>query len=255
LTFYKLVIRYDGTNYYGWQKQPNQKTIQGEIEKVITQITKGSDFQVIGSGRTDTGVHALCQVVKVSVDSGIEAEQLHRALNSLLPDDIYVISLETVSENFQPVFDAKRKTYKYYFSISKDIYPTLRNQLTYLKIRDFDIDKAKDACRTFVGEHDFANYQNVGTPVKSTIREVFSFDIEKVDQAVNHIWPEDTYVISCTGNGFLKQMVRLMVAAVWSCAQSKITVTDIQESLKNPKSDKLAPTAPPQGLYLHEVVY
>jgi tRNA pseudouridine38-40 synthase len=255
LKFYKASLSYDGKDFFGWQKQPDQRTVQGELEKVVALLANNQEIQVIGSGRTDTGVHALDQVIKISAPLSMGAEALMRALNSMLPDDIQVNWLEEVSNSFQPVFDAKKKTYMYYFSTSKNILPTHRGLLTYLFAPSFDLNKAQSAAAIFVGEHDFGNFHTVGTPVKSTVREVFECRVEKVEAQAPVLWPQYTYVMTITGTGFLKQMVRLIMATIWSAAQGKIQLSDISRALANPSVEKLAPTAPPEGLYLYKVFY
>lgn len=254
LKFYKAIVQYKGTHFYGWQKQPDQRTIQGELEKVVSQLNSNSEVQVIGSGRTDTGVHAIGQAIKITMEKSFEPEKLKKALNSLLDNDIKVSSLEECTDDFQPVFSAHSKTYKYFFSVSKNQLPQYNELITYLDF-DLDMNLVDLACKEFVGEKDFVNFHTVGTPVKTTVREVTECRVEKVDTTGHLLYPEDTYVLVISGNGFLKQMVRLIMSAVWSVGRGKTTIEQLQASFDTTLNQKLAPTAPPQGLYLFEVKY
>jgi len=254
LNFYKGIVQYRGTSYYGWQKQPDQKTIQGELEKVVSQICSGKEVQVIGSGRTDTGVHSIGQTIKISMPKEMEVSRLLRALNGLLPDDIKLTHLESCTDQFQPVFSAKSKTYKYYFSLSQKKSPLFEQLLTYLDF-DPDLELMNAACREFIGQKDFINFHTVGTPVKSTVRVVTECRVEKVLNAEHTFYPEDSYVLIISGNGFLKQMVRLIMSAIWDVGRKKVSIEQLQNSFTAKHDQKLAPTAPPQGLYLFEVKY
>lgn len=254
MKFYKGIVQYKGTKYFGWQKQPDQRTIQGELEKVVSKLNSNSEIQVIGSGRTDTGVHAVGQAIKITMPKNFEPLKLKKALNSLLDEDINILSLEECDDDFQPVFSAKSKTYKYYFSTSKNKLPQFNDLITYL---DFELDMSlvNLACKEFVGEKDFVNFHTVGTPVKTTVREVTECRIEKVEASGHVLYPEDTYVLVISGNGFLKQMVRLIMSAIWSVGRGKTSIEQLQASFGARLSQKLGPTAPPQGLYLFEVKY
>lgn len=254
MNYYKAVIQYRGTAYSGWQKQPDQKTIQGEIEKVLSQISNTNDIQVIGSGRTDTGVHAFGQVVRLATPKKFSCETLLRALNGLINDDIRILEIEDSSEDFQPVFSAKKKTYEYYFSLDENKPPFFIDLITYLN-KDLDLELMKKAASVFVGKHDFQNFYTTGTPVKSTIREIYSCEVLKVENSHYFGPASDLYKLKITGNGFLKQMVRLIMASIWSVGEGKVGLKQLEESFDRKLKDKLAPTAPPQGLYLLEVFY
>jgi tRNA pseudouridine38-40 synthase len=254
LKFYKGIVQYKGTRFYGWQKQPDQRTIQGELEKVVSQINSKADIQVIGSGRTDTGVHAVGQAIKITMPKSFEPDRLKKALNSLLDDDINILSIEECSDDFQPVFSAKSKTYKYFFSNSANKLPQFSDLITYVDF-DLDMELVEKACGEFIGEKDFVNFHTVGTPVKTTVREVTECRVEKVVASGHVLYPEDTYVLVISGNGFLKQMVRLIMSAIWSVGRGKTSIEQLQNSFAAKLDQKLAPTAPPQGLYLFEVKY
>lgn len=257
MNIYKLKIQYKGTRYVGWQIQKNDTgiSIQGQLHLSLKKITKSDEVRTIGCGRTDAGVHAFSQFVRVEIPLKIEANSLLKALNSHLPDDIRVVSSEHSSESFNPVFDSKEKEYHYVFSTQKIVSPFLNDLVTYVSF-DLNIEAMKKACNCFVGVHDFANFRTVGTDVKSTVREVFSCEIVA---AKNTDWfqhfGEDIFVLKITGTGFLKQMVRLIMGTLFNVGRSKVSEEQIREALKNPVVEKLAAVAAPNGLYLVNVKY
>jgi len=254
LNYYKAIVQYKGTSFYGWQKQPDQKSIQGELEKVLKKLSSSDDVHVIGSGRTDAGVHSIGQTIRIAMPKSMEVQRLQRALNGLLPEQIKVTQIEESSDQFQPVFDAKSKTYKYYFSTEKHQLPHMAELLTYLDF-EIDLEKANEACQVFIGEKDFVNFHTVGTPVKTTVRKVTECRVEKVCPENHSLFPENTYVLIISGNGFLKQMVRLIMSSIWAVARGRVEIEQLQNAFDSKLDQKIAPTAPPQGLYLFKVEY
>ncbi len=255
--FYKLKIQYDGSNYCGWQIQSGpEKTIQGELNKALIKISNDKELVSIGSGRTDSKVHAMGQIVRVETSLDIESEALRKGLNSLLPKDIVIISSEKSDSSFHPIFSAKKKTYKYQFGTDKIINPLLRNQVALFPYK-LDIDLIEEGCKIFLGEHDFRNYQCKGTEVSSTVRNISKFNIDRLNNPslFGEEFEVDLYCFEIEGNGFLKQMVRLMVGALIELGKGKISLRDIENSLKNPSVNKLGPTAPANGLCLVSVDY
>lgn len=255
MNYYKAIVFYKGTKFSGWQKQIDGFTIQGEFERVVAKISNCSieDIQVISSGRTDAGVHALNQVVKISTPLQINPENFLKGINSLIHEDIVVKSMEEVSESFQPVFDVKIKEYQYYFSTQAIINPHFQESVVFYK-HHLDFEKMKEACKLFEGEHDFVNFHTVGTPYKTTVRHIFSCQIEKVESDFLE-FPAQTFVLKICGDGFMKQMVRLIMAAIWQVGSGKRDLLELSEYLKVSKSDKFAPTAPAHGLFLVRVTY
>lgn len=253
--FYKLILQYRGTAYLGFQIQTEQqKTIQGELNRVLKIITKSEEIKTIGSGRTDAGVHALAQVVRIAIPLLIKEDGLVKALNSHLPFDIRVISAEKCDENFHPIFSAKSKEYNYVFS-SDTASPFTSDLVTYFPF-ELDIEKMNNACKLFLGEHDFVNFQCQGTEVATTVRKILECEVIPYDSQGH--WSNlvgSYYVIRVVGNGFLKQMVRLMVGALWNIGRSKIDESDLHRALNGPIKQRLGATAPPQGLYLKVVHY
>jgi tRNA pseudouridine38-40 synthase len=262
-TSYKLTLTYQGTRYQGWQIQPMGKTIQGELNQALSLVSGSVDVKSMGSGRTDAGVHALNQVVRVDIPLEIQPPQLVRALNVHLPSDVRVKSAEKCEETFHPTFQATSKTYSYYFMKSYDPNPFLENLITSVRY-DLDFGLMKEAVSSFKGTHDFKCFQVEGTDVASSVRTIWEADVFRLE-ALPIPWLNATlnspvglqiYEIRFKGNGFLKQMVRLMVGALWAVGRKKITNLALVDALRNPQFGKrLSPVAPPQGLYLHNVTY
>lgn len=252
--YYRFIIQYKGTHYLGFQVQPESqgKTIQGELNKALETISKAK-AQTLGAGRTDAGVHALGQVVKAAIELEINPNNLLKAMNGNLPEDIRVIECSHSDYEFFPTVHAKSKEYHYRFSNLRS-HQALQNELIVNQTFDLDIDLMKKACAILVGEHDFCNYFCEGTDVSSTVREIFEADIIKVEQDLWQMLPEH-YIFKVVGNGFLKQMVRLLMGALWNVGRGKISLQDFEKSLKAPRTDRLGPVAPPSGLYMVCVNY
>lgn len=255
LNIYKLILQYKGSRYSGFQIQVVDQTIQGELNKALKILSKSEDVKSIGSGRTDAGVHAFGQVVKIEIPVNIPEQSLVRAINSHLPHDIRVVKAERANELFHPIYSAKSKEYNYLFSTQEMITPFADELVTHFPY-ELDIELMRKGCQVFCGEHDFINYQCTGTEVETTVRKIHSCELQyfKGEGHFGHIL-EEYYVLRVVGNGFLKQMVRLMMGALWSLGRGKITLEELENSLKTPLSQRLGATAPPQGLYLKEVHY
>lgn len=252
MTIYRLELSYDGTDFYGWQKQPNVQSVQESLENCIKKIIKQDNVKSMGSGRTDAGVHAKKQVVRLEIPVSIEAEKLRRALNQNLSKSIRVNKIE-VSEEFHPTRDVKIKNYRYYFSMN-ELCPSLSRYVLYLD-RIVDIEEMEKGARLFIGRHSFHNYFCVGTPVKSFEREIISCEIVPTTLESQFGSKVECYYLEIKGTGFLKQMVRLIFGSLHFLGLKKITVPMIQESLNKTSDQKLAPVAPPQGLILYDVTY
>ncbi len=251
--YYAITLSYNGSGHYGWQIQNNapEKTIQQELNCALKKICKSEDIRTIGSGRTDAGVHALGQVVKLSIPLKIRTDSLMAAINSMLPKEIRVIKAESCLEDFHPIFHAKSKTYDYLFASEVNAFDHhFIAPFPYL----FDIELMNKACKLFEGEHDFCAFYCVGTPVKSTIRTIFSCELI-VEKHQTFVGTKEYYRFRVTGSGFMKQMVRLMVGTLWNVGRGKITLEQLNESLRGGDPTKLAAVAPPEGLYLVEVIY
>ena len=240
----KLIIEYDGTNYYGWQRQPNYKTIQGEIESVLSKITK-ENVEIFGSGRTDKGVHGVGQVANFLTNSRMEAGKFKLALNSLLPKDIAIRDSSEVHMDFHSRYSAKGKKYKYLIYNNKTRSP-MNRFYTYHVFYDLDLDKIRESSKYLIGTHDFCSFVSNKSEVLDTVRTIHSLDIEK---------NKDIVEISIEGNGFLYNMVRIITGTLIDVGRGAIDYKDIKDIIKSKDRTKAGHTAPPEGLYLWEVYY
>ena len=232
-------------NLIGWQKQPNKLNIQGTIEKAIEQIT-GEEVELIASGRTDSGVHALGQVANFKTNSNIPIEKIPIAINSNLKKSILIKSAEEVDERFHSRLTCKRKTYRYIIDNSRYGTAVYRNLETHIPVL-LDIEKMKEAVKYFEGEHDFKAFKASGTSSKSSIRTIYKAEIIKKEN--EKIW------IELTGNGFLYNMVRIIAGTLVDVGLGKIEPEEIQNIMKSKTRKNAGKTLPPQGLYLVKVEY
>lgn len=239
-----LTISYDGTNYSGWQKQKNAVTVQGEFDKACSTLFK-TDVESIGASRTDAGVHALGQRAVIDVDTSIPAEKIPLALNPLLPDDIVVTHAEEVGADFNPRFNALKKTYEYSIYNAPFRNPLYRNYSEYVRC-ELDLDSMRTACEAFVGEHDFRAFCASGNSSKTTVRTIYSLDIEK---------DGDFIKIRVTGNGFLYNMVRIIAGTLIYVGEGRIAPDDLPEIIASGDRRKAGKTAGPSGLVLVKIMY
>lgn len=240
----KLTISYDGTNYCGWQSQPNGNGVQKEIEKAIEKLT-GEKVAVTGSGRTDAGVHAQGQVASFAIEKAtVPAEKYYKALNTLLPDDIRVIKSQKVNENFCAIKSAKQKTYVYTFYKSQVELPLKERYQTKLS-ENLNVERIKECAKLFVGEHDFKCFCASGSSAKTTVRTIYEIKVKNSKSKLE---------IFVTGNGFLYKMVRSLVGALIACGEEKIGEKEIIEMLKTGKKHGIK-TMPAKGLCLVNVKY
>ncbi len=251
---YKLILEYKGTRYLGWQVQPESAglTVQGELNRALKTISKSDDVRSMGAGRTDAGVHALGQVAKVGMPLEIAPINLVRALNVNLPDDIRVLSAEVSDHEFFPTVHAVSKEYHYRFTCQRT-FTAFQNDFIVNHPFELDLEKMRAACQLLIGKHDFTNFYCEGTEVASNIREIFECEILEVSGA-EWMLPSH-YVFRIVGDGFLKQMVRLLMGAVWNIGRGKINLEDLQTALGPQKVHRLGPVAPPNGLYMVRVNY
>jgi tRNA pseudouridine38-40 synthase len=255
MNFYRACLSYKGSAYQGWQKQGHShQTIQGQLELALKQVSKSPEIKTIGSGRTDSGVHALEQWVSIEMPLVIEAAALQRALNSLLPKDIIVNHVSECNEKFHPVFSAIKKEYRYYFAPAHEISPFSRELVTGISEK-IDLDQMNQLAKLFIGKHDFEVFSTKGTDVAHTVREIYECEVIKTQLQLPALTLSDIYCFRVVGEGFLKQMVRLMVAAVWRASEDPSMSQKIQRALSKVDMAKPGITAPPQGLYLYKVFY
>lgn len=242
----RIIIEYDGTNYKGWQRQANGITVQEVIENKLSGIT-GETIKIHGSGRTDSGVHALAQVASFKTENHkMTPDQFAKALNSELPNDIVICGCDEVPGDFHAQYSAKSKTYLY--QILNRPYPTalLRNR-TWFRRNELNIDDMKAAAGCLKGEHDFRLFAHANITVRSTVRKVYSAGIVRNG---------DLIIFEIEASGFLKRMVRMIVGTLAEVGKGGMTPEQFTELLsgKNPENLRL-PSAPARGLFLKEVKY
>lgn len=239
---YKCIVMYDGTNFHGFQIQEELRTVQLEIENVLKIITK-VPTKIYPAGRTDTGVHAYNQVFHFDTDVVMKEYQMKNAINSRFPRDIYIKKVEIVDENFHARYNAKIKEYHYIIDLG-EYNPLLTNYRYYYKHK-LDIDKMIDASKIFIGTHDFKAFTK-NHKIDNTIRTIYSIDFEIVDKEI---------IIKFKGNGFLHNMVRIIVAMLIEVGNDRKTKEDLENILAS-KNRLLAPkTAPANALYLVNIEY
>ena len=241
----KLIIEYDGKDFNGWQKQPNKLNIQGEIEKAIERIT-GEKVELMASGRTDAGVHAIGQVANFKTNSNIPIEKIPIALNTNLKKSIIIKSAEEVDERFHSRLNCKRKTYRYIINNSKYGTAIYRNLETHIPMK-LNIQKMQEAVKYFEGEHDFKAFKASGTSSKSSVRTIYKAEVIQKEN-------EKIY-IELTGSGFLYNMVRIISGTLVDVGLGKIEPEEIKNIIKSQKRENAGKTLPPQGLYLVKVEY
>lgn len=240
----RLTISYDGTNYCGWQIQKNGITVEEIINRELTDLLK-EDITVIGASRTDSGVHAMANIAVFDTNTKIPAEKISFALNQRLPDDIRIQKSEQVADDFHPRYCNSTKTYEY--KILNRRFPDPLNRLyTHFVYMPLDVDKMKKAAEYIVGEHDFASFCSAGSQVKTTVRTVYRLDVDKKD---------DIITIQISGNGFLYNMVRIIVGTLMKVGLGVYPPEHIKEIIDAKDRYAAGPKAPARGLTLVEIKY
>lgn len=242
---FKLLIEYDGTGYAGWQRQKSDRTIQEEIEKALMVMTR-QKITLIGSGRTDAGVHALGQVANFKCDTKLTSEVFLKGLNSLLPADIVIKSCESAPVEFHARFDAISKAYRYCI-LNQDTPVAIGRQYVWQIRRPLNIRAMEEASKYFQGVHDFKAFEGTGSPRASTVRNVIRAEVSA------HQDGKITFDIEA--NGFLRFMVRNIVGTLVDVGMEKLSLQSIPEILLSRDRSRASATAPPQGLFLMSVTY
>jgi tRNA pseudouridine38-40 synthase len=243
---FKIVIEYDGTAYQGWQRQNNGVTIQGTIEAALQTMTK-APVTVIGSGRTDAGVHALNQVASFRADTRLTPEIFKRGLNSLLPPDIVIKDCAAVDDAFHARYSARSKVYQY--RILNRFTPTaLFRQYAWHIKKPLDLNAMRKAMACLKGQHDFSAFEATGSPRSDAVRTVIAMNLTEKDA-------EGYVVFSIEANGFLRHMVRNMVGTLVDVALGKVSPEGFEDILMSRDRKEAGITAPAHGLVLKEVKY
>ena len=233
----KLIVAYDGTNYKGWQVQPNGITIEEVLNKKLTELL-GEEITVAGASRTDSGVHSLGNVAAFDTNTRMPAEKISFALNQRLPEDIVVQDSCEVPEDWHPRYQNSRKTYEYRI-LNRTFRMPSRRFDTYFYHHPLDVEKMQKAASYLVGEHDFKSFCAIGAQVKTTVRTVYACDVLKNGEIIT---------IRVTGNGFLYNMVRIIAGTLIQVGGGALPPERIPEIVAAQDRSAAGPTAPAQGL-------
>lgn len=251
---FKLTIQYDGTNYYGWQRQKKEHTIQSKIEEALSKIFK-TEIKIRGAGRTDTGVHALGQIATFKINKSLPLHRIKKALNALLPSDIIIKEIEEVDEDFHPQYSVKSKSYIYYLCNDEYCSPFLQRFVWHYS-RNLKLSSMQKATYILIGTHDFTAFSG-STEVKDRIRTVKSLTVEPL-KSLNFldINLEGNFIkFRIEADGFLKYMVRNIVGCLVEIGREGLTEDQIIEALRTGKRPNPLRTAPPNGLFLEKIFY
>lgn len=242
---FKLIIEYDGSGFHGWQRQKNDRSVQETIEKALSVMTRES-VTLIGSGRTDAGVHALGQAASFATRARLDAEALRNGLNSLLPDDVVIQTCEPMHGGFHARFDAISKHYCYHI-LNRPIGPAIGRQFVWHIRKPLDIPAMRAAADCLIGTHDFKAFEGTGSPRSHTVRTVSVSAVKETGGG------NLTYDIAA--NGFLRFMVRNIIGTLVEVGLGKIPVEKVPEILQSRDRSRAGATAPPRGLFLVDVSY
>lgn len=245
MTNFKLIIEYDGTAYCGWQRQADVPTLQAAIETALSVMTR-ENIRVIGSGRTDAGVHALGQTAHFQTRAAISPQGFQAGLNSLLPDDIVIRSCHPVPDDFHARFHARHKTYRYMIR-NQSLPAAIGRQYAWHIRKKLNVAAMQAAARHIIGTHDFKSFEGSGSQRADTIRTVLFTDISQT--------PSGDVAFVVTATGFLRYMVRNLTGTLVDVGLAKISPDDFRAVLAARDRDRAGPTAPPHGLCLMSVFY
>lgn len=244
---YLIIFSYDGSNFYGYQKQVKKRTVQEELETVLKQINSNKDVSLVASGRTDAGVHALNQKAHFDLVKEIEPSKLKQALNSLLPADIYVKKVEIVDNDFHARFNSIGKEYIYKINLGE--YNPLERNYVYQYNKKLDISAMERALKYFEGTHNFKTFTKANDEITDYVRTISSATLMRDSKDVNKI------VITFIGTGFLRYMVRNIVGFIVEVGEGKRKEEEIMDILSKEDRIYAGKTAPSNGLYLRNVFY
>ena len=260
---FKLTVAYDGTDYAGWQVQPNQRTIQSELQRAFKRVTQ-QDVQVVGSGRTDSGVHAIAQVASCQIESwNASATRLAAGLNTFLPESIVVTESIDAPDGFHAIRDSIGKRYRYQIQLG-GLRNVFHHRYHWLYKHPVEIESMIQAAKHFVGEKDFASFQAAGGERKSTVRTITHCELIEDESDYQNGFDQSRLDLPGTGkriaieieaDGFLYNMVRNIVGTLVEVGRGKRSPDWITDVIEAKNRDVAGPTAPPQGLFLKRVDY
>jgi len=263
MDYYRLDLTYDGRSFQGWQTQPHHQTIQDHLNAALSSLDPA--LQTIAAGRTDAGVHALAQVVRLRMDKHYSAAAVLAAANAHLPPAIRVLHAEEVEESFHPLNNAG-KEYRYFWA--PQIHPWQEGLITQFDY-PCDLSLMQAAAKAIEGAHDFASFACQGTPVSTTVREIYKAQIEFKTSSLGEEFPLNLggyYQFTIIGSGFLKQMVRLLMGGLFNVGRGKVSLAQWEQAFSSASEaerpamavwhgPRLGPVAPPDGLYLAKVFF
>ena len=280
---FKLELCYDGTEYSGWQRQPAQpevRTVQGELERATAEIIR-EQVSISGSGRTDAGVHALCQVAAFSCETSLSPEILTKAINAQLPSDIRIWRTTEVPMEFHPLKNIARKRYRYLMSDTRPFFPFFRNHV-WFSLKKLDLAAMRQAADYLSGRHDFSAFETVGSPRKTSVRTIFDVRLDRIPACFPWVipvrerekdnssdgrmpsvsgpfFPETSFIVlEVEADGFLYNMVRAIAGTLSLFGGRRKGFEDpknMQAIIESCDRDQAGPTAPPFGLYMIDVQY
>ncbi len=244
MTNFKVTMSFRGTNYHGFQRQPDLKTVQGTVEDAVFKLL-GERVTINGCSRTDAGVHANCFVFNVALQTEISPRGVIFGLNGVLPPDISVLDCEIVPDDFHARFDCKGKEYVYIIHNS-EIKSPFYADTAYRSWYPIDADKLNRACKDFIGTHDFKSFCATACDKEITVRTIFDFSVTREGDIIK---------FTVSGDGFLYNMVRIMVGTLLFINDDKLPADSIPQIIASLNRTKAGKTVPPQGLYLNKVFY
>lgn len=240
-----LFCRYDGSKYFGFQIQPDHITVQEVIENALKKIHKGKAIRIYMSGRTDSGVHGYMQPIHFDTDLDLNKDAWTNALNANLPKDVRISAAKIVKDDFHVRYNAVSKTYEYRLYVGKNVDPFLVNYVGHFSFK-FDYEKAEEALKYFLGTHDFTSFCSAGSSVEDKIRTINNFTMHKEGKVI---------VFNISGDGFLYNMVRIIIGTVLDVATGKYPAEYIKEIIDKKDRAYAGKTAEASGLYLKKVIY
>ncbi len=241
---YLMTFSYDGSKFFGYQKQPDKTSVQEVIESKLAQINSNNDVVISASGRTDAGVHAINQKAHFTLDSEIEPSRLKHSLNEMLPPSIYIKDIKVVDDNFHARFNVKEKIYQYKINVGE--YNPIEAEYIYQYCKELDVNKMIEASKHLLGEHNFKSFTKPSSEEKSYIRKIYDIDIKK---------DKDIIYLTFKGNGFMRYMVRNLVGTLIEVGSGKITSDDVARIINAEDRRDAGICAPACGLYLYDVIY
>ena len=244
---YFMTFSYDGSKYSGYQKQPNKKTVQGELEAALRKINSNKKVSIHASGRTDAGVHAFNQKAHFDLEKEIEVSKLQNSLNGLIPNDIYVKDIKVVEDNFHARFNVKGKEYIYKINMGE--YNPIEKDYIYQYNKKLDVVEIERAMKYLEGTHDFKSFTKAEEKYEDTVRTIVQTNVIRDIKNVNLV------TLSFFGTGFLRYMVRNMVGLLIEIGEGKRKSEDIINILEAKNRSMSGKTANPEGLYLKDVFY